>query len=170
MNATAATAAEIASYIEENDVSLESVASMAGTSPKRMSELQVAQCIPVHTYEVRCTHTFSSSFGDHAVGDDPQRYYHPSVLSGLKTALERADKLPLSEVAQRFRSDFEVAFDAALAGRTAPWPGASTMHGRILWTVRGAFALHRFLPLTCYERNSPAKTSAYLPSSHRSVR
>ena len=110
-------------YVERHYLSAAQLAERASCTVERLCALQLAQCIPVHSYELRSSHLFSSTFGDHAVAGQPQRYYHPSVLGWLRTALDRAAGSPLAAVARRYREDFERDFEIALAGREPPWPG-----------------------------------------------
>lgn len=114
---------EIQAYLDRYYLDAAVLVERAGCELTQLQTLQAAQCLPVHSYEVRRTQTFTSTFGDHASAGAVRRYYHPSVAAWLRVAAERATQMSLAQVARAFREDFELDFAAALAGREPPWPG-----------------------------------------------
>lgn len=117
------TADEIERYLADNYLTLDALAEAAGTTPERLRELLVAQCVPPHSHEVRGVMVYTSTFGDTTATLPVRRYYHPSLAAWAKKALDLARRHSLADVARRMRKDFEQAFADALDGREPPWPG-----------------------------------------------
>ena len=117
---TAAPADRIQAYLEAHFVTLEALATWAGSRPPRILELIRAGCVPGHSVEVRGDASYVSAQGRVRLPAGPRRYYHPSLLLWIDRAEALAAERPLGEVARAMREAFERETRTALAGRSAP--------------------------------------------------
>ena len=136
---TDVTAADAQAYIDANYLTLEETARGAGVTPERLLELVAAHCIPPHSYEVRGTVVFASTFGEFATPAAPRRYYHPDTVGWAAKAEALAEDRTLNEVARTMREEFERAVETALDGRPAPW-ARGVDHAWAFW-MDGTFGL-----------------------------
>jgi Family of unknown function (DUF6058) len=113
---------EVERYLDANYLRLADLAAQAGITTDRVLELVDAQCVPPHSHEVRGVVVYASTFGEYTAAVPPRRYYHPSLVDWVRKASALARNHTLADVARRMRKDFEQAFEAALDGRTPPWP------------------------------------------------
>ncbi len=113
---------DVQRYLDANYLTLEDLAARAGITPDRVLELVDALCVPPHSHEVRGVTIFASTFGEYTAPIPPARYYHPSLVDWVRKASALARRHTLADVARRMRKDFEQAFEAALDGRSPPWP------------------------------------------------
>jgi len=114
--------ADVQHYLDANYLTLDELSARAGVLPERVLELVDAQCVPPHSHEVRGVAIYASTFGEFTAPVPPVRYYHPSLVGWVRKASTLARRHSLADVARRMRRDFEQAFEAALDGRSPPWP------------------------------------------------
>lgn len=113
---------DVQRYLDANYLRLDDLSARAGVTPERILELVDAQCVPPHSHEVRGVTIFASTFGEYTAPVTPERHYHPSLVDWVRKASALARRHTLGDVARRMRKDFEAAFEAALDGRSPPWP------------------------------------------------
>jgi hypothetical protein len=113
---------DVQRYLDANFLRLDELAARAGVTPERVLELAAAQCVPPHSHEVRGVTVYASTFGEYTAAVPPERYYHPSLVDWVRKASALARRHSLADVARRMRKDFEETFEAALDGRSPPWP------------------------------------------------
>ncbi len=78
---------DVLTYLRQNYMTAEEVASRAGIAVDRLNELVQAQCVPPHSHSAQlCLTTETSISGQKETVDSEVRYYHPDTVRYIRVA------------------------------------------------------------------------------------
>lgn len=111
-------------FLDQNYVTLANLALRCKVSENEILNLETAQCIPRHTYEVRTLVMFTCAGINDPLTENIAAttifYYHLSTINWVEQALLAAKNMSLSEVAFQVKNDFANGLNKVLDGVKTP--------------------------------------------------
>ncbi len=111
---------DIQNYLAKHYLTIEKLAELSGVNQAKILLYIQTQCIPPHSFEVSQSLSITSGLLNECVNEVVIKYYHPSLVSWIITAVKLNSECNLTEVAKKVRQDFNEKFETLFGTNITP--------------------------------------------------